>query len=160
MVESFYELKAEMPGGKTMDFVDLKGKVVLVVNTASQCGFTPQYKGLQKLYEKYKDKDFVILGFPCNQFGGQEPGDDNAIAEFCTLNHGVSFPLMKKSDVNGDNTNEVFKWLKSQKAGLLGLTRIKWNFEKFLIDKNGNVVNRWASTTSPDAIDAEVAKLV
>lgn len=160
MVESFYELKAEMPGGKVYDFADLKGKVVLIVNTASQCGFTPQYKGLQKLYEKYKDKGFVILGFPCNQFGGQEPGDDKAISEFCTLNHGVTFPLMKKSDVNGDNTNEVFKWLKSQKAGILGLTRIKWNFEKFLIDKNGNVVNRWASTTSPDAIDAEVAKLL
>ncbi|EPQ52817.1 glutathione peroxidase [Gloeophyllum trabeum ATCC 11539] len=160
MVESFYELKAEMPGGKVYDFADLKGKVVLIVNTASQCGFTPQYKGLQKLYEKFKDKGFVILGFPCNQFGGQEPGDDKAISEFCTLNHGVTFPLMKKSDVNGDNTNEVFKWLKSQKAGILGLTRIKWNFEKFLIDKNGNVVSRWASTTSPDAIDAEVAKLL
>ncbi|KZT29765.1 glutathione peroxidase [Neolentinus lepideus HHB14362 ss-1] len=160
MAQTFYDLKAELPGGKTLDFADLKGKVVLIVNTASQCGFTPQYKGLQKLYEKYKDKDFVILGFPCNQFGGQEPGDDSAISEFCTLNHGVSFPLMKKSDVNGDNTNEVYKWLKSQKAGILGLTRIKWNFEKFLIDKNGNVVNRWASTTTPDAIDAEVAKLV
>ncbi|KII85189.1 hypothetical protein PLICRDRAFT_31959 [Plicaturopsis crispa FD-325 SS-3] len=161
----FYDLKAEQPGGKTFAFEELKGKVVLIVNTASACGFTPQYKGtrihsLQALYDKYKEKGFVILGFPCNQFGGQEPGDDNAISEFCTLNHGVTFPLMKKSDVNGDNTNEVYKWLKAEKSGLLGLTRIKWNFEKFLIDKEGKVVHRWASTTSPEAIDAEVAKLL
>ncbi|KAH9838285.1 glutathione peroxidase [Rhodofomes roseus] len=157
---SFYDLKTELPGGKEYDFAQLKGKVVLIVNTASKCGFTPQYKGLQALWDKYKEKDFVLLGFPCNQFGGQEPGDDEKIAEFCTLNHGVSFPLVKKSDVNGDNTNEVFKWLKSQKAGLLGMTRIKWNFEKFLVDKEGKVVGRWASTTTPEAIDAEIAKLL
>ncbi|KAF5391484.1 hypothetical protein D9757_002435 [Collybiopsis confluens] len=172
----FYSLKAELPGSKVYDFADLQGKVVLIANTASECGFTPQYKGasllfllsrsetkdlplgLQELYSKYKDQDFVLLGFPCNQFGGQEPLDDDGIAEFCTLNHGVTFPLMKKSDVNGDNTNEVYKWLKSEKSGVLGLTRIKWNFEKFLIDKKGNVVNRWASTTTPAAIDAEIAK--
>lgn len=159
-MSGFYSLKAEAPGNKTFDFADLKGKVVLIVNVASKCGFTPQYKGLQELYDKYKDKDFIILGFPCNQFGAQEPGDDAAIGEFCQLNHGVSFPLMKKSEVNGDNTSEVYQWLKSQKSGLLGLTRIKWNFEKFLIDKEGNVVQRWASTTTPAAIDAEVAKLV
>ncbi|RDX57273.1 glutathione peroxidase-like protein [Lentinus brumalis] len=157
---SFYSLKASLPGGKTFDFEQLRGKVVLIVNVASKCGFTPQYKGLEALYKKYKDQGFVILGFPCNQFGGQEPESDEKIAEFCELNHGVSFPLMAKSDVNGDNTNEVYKWLKSQKAGLLGLTRIKWNFEKFLIDKEGKVVHRWASTTSPEAIDPEVAKLL
>ncbi|KAH8117880.1 glutathione peroxidase [Phellopilus nigrolimitatus] len=157
----FYALKAEQPGlDKWYDFEQLKGKVVLIVNVASQCGFTPQYKGLQKLYEKHKDKGFVILGFPCNQFGGQEPGTDEEISSFCELNHGVQFPLMKKTDVNGDNTNPVYKWLKNEKAGLLGLTRIKWNFEKFLVDKNGKVVQRWASTTSPDAIDAEVEKLL
>ncbi|KAJ4477296.1 glutathione peroxidase-like protein [Lentinula aciculospora] len=156
----FYSLKAEMPGNKTFDFADLQGKAVLVVNTASACGFTPQYKGLQALYDKYKDRDFTILGFPCNQFGGQEPLDDAGVAEFCTVNHGVTFPLMKKSEVNGDNTNEVYQFLKSQKSGILGLTRIKWNFEKFLIDKQGNVVNRWASTTTPQAIDEEIAKLV
>ncbi|KAJ3836993.1 thioredoxin-like protein [Lentinula raphanica] len=156
----FYSLKAEMPGNKTFDFSDLKGKVVLIVNTASACGFTPQYKGLQALYDKYKNRDFTILGFPCNQFGGQEPLDDAGVAEFCTVNHGVTFPLMKKSEVNGDNTNEVYQYLKSQKSGILGLTRIKWNFEKFLIDKQGNVVNRWASTTTPQAIDAEIAKLL
>ncbi|KAI0367774.1 glutathione peroxidase [Pilatotrama ljubarskyi] len=158
--KSFYELKAQLPGGKTYDFEQLKGKVVLIVNVASKCGFTPQYKGLQALYDKYKDRGFVILGFPCNQFGGQEPESDEKIAQFCELNHGVTFPLMAKSDVNGDSTNEVYKWLKAQKAGLLGLTRIKWNFEKFLIDREGKVVHRWASTTSPEAIDAEVAKLL
>ncbi|KAK0479981.1 glutathione peroxidase-like protein [Armillaria novae-zelandiae] len=156
----FYSLQATLPGNKTYDFADLKGKTVLIVNTASNCGFTPQYKGLQALYDKYKDRDFVILGFPCNQFGGQEPKDDEAIGEFCVRNHGVSFPLMKKSDVNGDSTNEVFKWLKNEKAGLLGLTRIKWNFEKFLVDKEGKVVHRWASTTTPEHIDAEVAKIL
>ncbi|EMD33993.1 hypothetical protein CERSUDRAFT_86762 [Gelatoporia subvermispora B] len=157
---AFHELKAEQPGGKVFEFDQLKGKVVLVVNVASKCGFTPQYKGLQALYDKYKDRDFVILGFPCNQFGGQEPGDDAAVGEFCQLNYGVSFPIMKKSDVNGDNANEVYKYLKEQKSGLLGLTRIKWNFEKFLVDKNGKVVNRWASTTSPDAIAPEIEKLL
>ncbi|KAG7089454.1 hypothetical protein E1B28_011139 [Marasmius oreades] len=155
----FYSLKATLPNNQTYDFADLKGKVVLIVNTASQCGFTPQYKGLQELHEKYKDKGLVVLGFPCNQFGGQEPLDDAGVAEFCTVNHGVTFPLMKKSDVNGDNTNEVFKWLKTEKSGILGLARVKWNFEKFLIDKEGKVVNRWASTTTPVAIDAEIAKL-
>lgn len=157
---TFYTLKAELPSGTVYDFADLKGKTVLIVNTASKCGFTPQYAGLQKLYEKYKEQNFVILGFPCNQFGGQEPADDEGIQEFCTINHGVTFPLMKKSDVNGDNTNEVFKWLKNEKSGLLGLTRIKWNFEKFLVDKNGNVIQRWASVTTPDAIGVEVAKII
>ncbi|KAG2017770.1 glutathione peroxidase [Coprinopsis cinerea AmutBmut pab1-1] len=156
----FYSLKAELPNGQTYDFEQLRGKVVLIVNTASKCGFTPQYKGLQQLYEKYKDRGFTILGFPCNQFGGQEPADDAGIQEFCTVNHGVTFPLMKKSEVNGDNTNEVYQWLKSKKAGFLGLTRIKWNFEKFLVDKEGNVVNRWASTTSPSSIASEIEKLL
>jgi glutathione peroxidase len=156
----FYSLKAELPGGRVFNFADLKGKTVLIVNVASKCGFTPQYKGLQELYDKYKDKGLEILGFPCNQFGGQEPADDQGIQEFCTLNHGVTFPLMQKSDVNGDNTNEVYKWLKNERSGLLGLTRIKWNFEKFLVDKNGNVVQRWASTTTPSAIDAEIAKII
>ncbi|THG96236.1 hypothetical protein EW026_g5564 [Hermanssonia centrifuga] len=156
----YRRLKADLPGGKTFDFEELKGKVVLVVNVASKCGFTPQYKGLQAIYDKYKDKDFVILGFPCNQFGGQEPADDTEIASFCELNHGVTFPLMKKSDVNGDHANDVYKYLKEQKSGILGLSRIKWNFEKFLIDKEGQVIQRWASTTSPEAIDKELEKLL
>lgn len=156
----FYSLSAELPGGKVYDFEELRGKVVLIVNVASKCGFTPQYKGLEKLYQKHKENGFIILGFPCNQFGGQEPGTDEEIGQFCQLNHGVTFPLMKKSDVNGDETNEVYKWLKDEKAGILGLTRIKWNFEKFLVDRNGKVVQRWASTTSPEAIDTEVQKLI
>ncbi|KAJ7030380.1 glutathione peroxidase [Mycena alexandri] len=159
-MSTFYTLKATRKNGEVLDFSEFKGKTVLVVNVASACGFTPQYKGLQALYEKYKDQGFTIIGFPCNQFGGQEPGTDEEIATFCEVNHGVTFPLVKKSDVNGDNTNEVFKWLKSEKSGLLGLARIKWNFEKFLIDKEGKVVNRWASTTTPEAIDAEVAKII
>jgi len=142
------------------DFADLKGKTVLIVNTASACGYTPQYAGLQALYEKYQDKNFIILGFPCNQFGWQESKDDTTIGEFCTLNFGVTFPLMKKSDVNGDSTNEVYKWLKERKAGMLGLTRIKWNFEKFLVDKEGNVVNRWASATTPEALEPAIVKVL
>lgn len=160
MTSPFYGLKAERPGGSTYNFEELKGKVVLIVNTASKCGFTPQYKGLQALHEKYKDQGLVVLGFPCNQFAGQEPGDDEAISEFCERNHGVTFPLMKKSDVNGDDANEVFKWLKGEKSGFMGLTRVKWNFEKFLVDQNGQVVQRWASSTSPDSIDGEIAKLL
>jgi len=159
-MSEFYNLKTKLPGDKEYDFEQLKGKVVLIVNVASKCGFTPQYKGLQGLHDKYNDKGLVILGFPSNQFAGQEPEDDAGIAAFCELNHGVTFPLMAKSNVNGDDSNEVYKYLKSQKAGLLGLTRIKWNFEKFLIDKEGKVVNRWASTTTPEAIDPEIAKLL
>ncbi|KAF9446608.1 glutathione peroxidase [Macrolepiota fuliginosa MF-IS2] len=160
MSSGFYSLKIELPDGNIYDFADLKGKTVLIVNVASKCGFTPHYTGLQALYEKFKDKGLVVLGFPCNQFGGQEPGTDTEIHDFCSLNYGVTFPLMRKSDVNGDKTNEVYKWLKNEKAGLLGLTRIKWNFEKFLVDKNGKVVGRWASTTPPAAIEAEVEKIL
>ncbi|PAV16223.1 telomerase reverse transcriptase [Pyrrhoderma noxium] len=157
----FYSLNAPLPGkDKVYDFDQLKGKVVLIVNVASKCGFTPQYKGLEALYKKFKDRGFVILGFPCNQFGSQEPGTDEEISQFCELNHGVTFPLMQKSDVNGDNTNPVYKWLKDEKAGLLGLTRVKWNFEKFLIDKNGKVAHRWASTKSPESIEPEIEKLL
>ncbi|KAG8861594.1 Glutathione peroxidase 2 [Serendipita sp. 411] len=157
---SFYDLKAELPRSQTYSFDQLKGKVVLIVNTASECGFTPQYKGLEGLHKKYKDQGLVILGFPSNQFGGQEPGTDEEIADFCEINHGVTFPLMAKSEVNGDSTNEVYKWLKKEKSGLFGLSRIKWNFEKFLVDKNGHVVNRWASTTTPSSIESQIEKLL
>ncbi|KAF5327769.1 hypothetical protein D9619_004553 [Psilocybe cf. subviscida] len=122
---TFYTLKTELPSGKTLDFADLKGKTVLIVNVASKCGYTPQYTGLQALYDKYKDQGLEILGFPCNQFAAEEPADDAGIAEFCTLNYGVTFPLMKKSDVNGDSTNEVYKWLKNEKAGPSGLIDIE-----------------------------------
>ncbi|CAE6540299.1 unnamed protein product [Rhizoctonia solani] len=152
--------QAATPRGEDYSFDQLKGKVVLVVNVASKCGFTPQYTGLEALYKKYKDRGFTVLGFPCNQFLAQEPGTDEEIAEFCQVNHGVSFPLMKKSDVNGDHTNEVYKYLKGQKSGLLGLSRIKWNFEKFLIDREGKVVGRWASTTTPESLESEIEKLL
>ncbi|KAL9714257.1 Glutathione peroxidase 2 [Leucoagaricus gongylophorus] len=155
----FYSLKAELPNGKIYDFADLQGKTVLIVNVASKCGFTPQYRGLQALYDKYQNKGLVVLGFPTNQFF-QEPGSDEEIQSFCSLNYGVTFPLMKKSDVNGDNTNEVYKWLKNEKSGILGLTRIKWNFEMFLVDKNGKVVNRWASSTTPESIDGDIANVI
>ncbi|KAJ7285130.1 glutathione peroxidase [Mycena rebaudengoi] len=178
-MSTFYTLKATKKNDDVFDFADLKGKTVLIVNTASACGFTPQYTGLQALYEKYKEKDFLIIGFPCNQVSishtarpilitknrlvslvRKNPVMMRPIATFCVVNHGVTFPLMKKSDVNGDKTNEVFKWLKAQKSGLLGLARVKWNFEKFLVNKEGVVVQRWASTTTPEAIDAEVAKIL
>ncbi|ORY88797.1 glutathione peroxidase [Leucosporidium creatinivorum] len=158
-VASFYELKAEKPKD-VFDFKDLQGKVTLLVNTASKCGFTKQYDGLEALHQKYKDQGLVVLGFPCNQFGSQEPGTDDDVASFCTLNHGVTFPLMKKSDVNGDNTNEVFKHLKKEKPGLLGTTSIKWNFTKFLVDKNGKVTGRYSSTTTPQALEADIEKLL
>jgi len=131
-----------------------------VVNVASKCGLTPQYKGLQSLYEKYKNKDFEVVGFPCNQFNGQEPGTDDEIASFCTLNYNVSFPLMKKSDVNGDGTNEVFKWLKSEKQLEPGKHDILWNFEKFLIDKEGNVYNRYSPRQAPEGLEDDIQKLL
>ncbi|KAM0751430.1 glutathione peroxidase [Meredithblackwellia eburnea MCA 4105] len=158
---SFFDLKADLPGSKGQyDFNDLKGKVTLIVNVASKCGFTPQYKGLQSLYDEYHPKGLEILGFPSNQFGGQEPGSDEEIASFCELNHGVSFPLMKKGDVNGDNQSPVYSYLKSQKAGMLGLTRIKWNFEKFLINQEGEVVQRYSSLTKPETIAADIERLL
>ncbi|EJD48906.1 glutathione peroxidase [Auricularia subglabra TFB-10046 SS5] len=160
MASKFYTFKADMPGGKTLEFKDLQGKVVLVVNVASKCGLTPQYKGLQSLYNKYHDKGLEIVGFPCNQFGGQEPGTDAEIAEFCDTNYKVSFPLMKKVDVNGENAHEIYKWLKHEQPGILNIEAIKWNFEKFLLDQNGKIVHRYAPTTGPDAIENEIAKLL
>jgi len=157
-MSDFHKLKAEGPSG-VYDFDSLKGKVVLIVNTATGCGFATNYKGLQRLHENYKDKGLVVLGFPSAQFN-QEPVEDDKMSSFCELNHGVTFPLMKKSDINGDNTNEVFSHLKSKKPGLLGLTRIKWNFEKFLVDKEGTVVKRYASTTGPDSIEKDIKELL
>lgn len=141
------------------------GKVVLIVNTASKCGFTPQYEGLEKIYKSINAShpdQFIILGFPCNQFGSQEPGSDDTIQEFCQLNYGVSFPIMGKTDVNGDKANPLFEWLKEEKPGLLGMKRVKWNFEKWLVGKDGKVKNRWASTTKPESLEKfileEIAK--
>jgi glutathione peroxidase-family protein len=156
---SFYDFKPADKKGNEVDLSAYKGKVVLVVNTASKCGFTPQYAGLEKLYKDIKEKhgdDFVILGFPCNQFGGQEPGTDDDIQSFCQVNYGVSFPIMGKTDVNGDQASPLFEWMKTEKPGLMGLKRVKWNFEKFLIGRDGQVKNRWASTTKPETLEKPI----
>ena len=138
-----------------------KGKVVLVVNTASKCGFTPQFAGLEaldkKITAKYPDQ-FVLLGFPCNQFGSQDPGSNDQIQEFCQLNYGVTFPVLGKTDVNGNKAEPVYEWMKSEKPGLLGLKRIKWNFEKFLIGRDGKVVQRWGSMTKPESLESDIVK--
>ncbi len=154
---SFYDYKAKLNNGRLKKLSDYRGQVLLIVNTASQCGFTPQYKGLQELYAKYKDRGFAVLGFPCDQFGHQEPGDDDEIKSFCEMNYGVEFPLFAKIDVNGGNADPLYKFLKSEKGGLLG-DAIKWNFTKFLIDKEGNVVERYAPMTTPDRIAGDIEK--
>ena len=146
--------------GQDLDLKDKLGCVLLVVNTASKCGFTPQYDGLEKLYESYKDRGFEVLGFPCNQFGGQEPGNAEEIAEFCKVNFGVTFPLMQKVEVNGDNASPLFDWMKKEAPGILGSRAIKWNFTKFLIDREGNVVKRYGPADAPDAIARDIEKLL
>lgn len=146
--------------GEQLDLGDKLGKVVLVVNTASQCGFTPQYEGLEKLYEQYRDRGFEVLGFPCNQFGAQEPGDADEIAEFCKVNFGVTFPLMAKIDVNGDQASPLFDWMKKEAPGLMGSKAIKWNFTKFLIDREGKVVRRYAPTDKPERIAKDIEALL
>ncbi|KAJ2700429.1 Glutathione peroxidase 2 [Coemansia sp. IMI 203386] len=156
----FYSLSFKTLKGEDYSFEQLRNKVVLIVNTASKCGFTGQYAGLEDLYKKYSDQGLVILGFPSNQFGKQEPGDADQIGNFCQINYGVTFPIMEKSDVNGDDENPVYKYLKVTKPGLMGLKRIKWNFEKFLVDRHGNVVQRWASTTTPQNIEATIKEYV
>ncbi len=152
MKTNFYQFSAKSLQGKEINMEDYKGKTVLVVNTASKCGLTPQYEGLEKLYEKYKDKGLVILGFPCNQFANQEPGDEKTISENCLINYGVTFPMFSKVEVNGENAHPIFKYLKSELKGTLG-SKIKWNFTKFLVDKNGNPVKRFSPTTQPEKID-------
>lgn len=153
----FYDFKATSLQGKEINMEDYKGKTVLVVNTASKCGLTPQYEGLEKLYEEYKDKGLVILGFPCNQFGSQEPGDEQSIAEGCVINYGVTFPMFSKVDVNGQNAHPIFKYLKSKLGGWFG-SKIKWNFTKFLIDTNGKPVKRFSPTTKPEKITPYLEK--
>lgn len=155
----FYDLEAKLLNGQTKSMADYAGKTVMVVNTASKCGLTPQYEGLENLYQKYKDDGLVILGFPCNQFGKQEPGDANDIEEFCQVNYGVSFPIFEKIEVNGRNTHPVFKYLKSKLGGLLG-SSIKWNFTKFVVDKNGKPVKRFAPTTKPEAMEDYIKKML
>ncbi len=155
----FYDYKVKSISGEDVSMSEYKGKVVLIVNTASKCGFTKQYEGLEELYEKYKDQGFVILGFPCNQFGAQEPGGNEEIKNFCTSTFSVTFPMMSKIDVNGDDADPLYKFLKKEKGGILG-NDIKWNFTKFLIDRDGNVVDRFASQKTPKALEKEVEKLL
>jgi glutathione peroxidase len=155
----FYDFKMKGITGEEISFSDYKEKVVLIVNTASECGFTPQFKGLEELYLKYKGQGLVILGFPCNQFGGQEPGTEVEIQQGCMLNYGVSFPMFSKIDVNGKNEDAFYTFLKSEKSNLL-LKRIKWNFEKFLINKKGEVVARYASIKTPESLESIVQKLL
>jgi glutathione peroxidase len=136
-----------------------KGKVILAVNTASKCGFTPQFAGLEALYKKITEKypgQFEILGFPCNQFNSQDPGSNDEIQEFCQINYGVSFPVLGKTDVNGDKAEPVWEWMKAEKTGIMGLKRVKWNFEKFLIDRDGKVVQRWGSITKPEGLEKDI----
>lgn len=159
-MSKFYTFSPAANNGEPFPFKDLEGKVVLIVNTASKCGFTKQYDDLEALYKKYKDQDLVIIGFPCNQFASQEPGSSEEIAEFCRINHGVTFPLMKKIDVNGSNADPLYEWLKSEKRGLLGFKGIKWNFEKFLVDKKGKVVQRYSSVKNPSSIAGDIEKLL
>ena len=154
---SLSDFSATTIGGQETDLSQYAGKAVLVVNTASKCGFTPQYKGLEELYGQYKDQGLVILGFPCDQFGHQEPGTEDEIQEFCELNYGVSFPMFAKVDVNGDEAHPLYKWLRSEKGGILG-DRIKWNFTKFLVGKDGKVIDRYASITKPEKLAADVKK--
>ena len=146
--------------GEDLDLAEKKGKVLLVVNTASKCGFTPQYDGLEAVYQKYKDRDFEVLGFPCNQFGNQEPGNADEIEQFCKVNYGVTFPLMEKIDVNGDSASPLFDWMKEEAKGLFGSTSIKWNFTKFLIDREGNVVRRYAPNDKPERIAKDIERLL
>jgi glutathione peroxidase len=157
---SFYEHNVKTIEGREISLKDYEGKVVLVVNTASKCGFTPQYEGLERLYERYKDRGFVILGFPCNQFGAQEPGNEAEIAQFCSLTYNVSFPMFAKIKVNGDDAHPLYQHLKSARPGLLGTEAIKWNFTKFLIDRRGAVVDRFAPQTKPEDLSAAIEKLL
>ena len=157
---SLYDISVDDIHGKPVKLSKYKGKVLLIVNTASECGFTPQYKGLEALHRKLHGKGLEVLGFPCNQFGGQEPGDEKAIEQFCEINFGVTFPMFAKVDVNGEQASPLFKHLKSAKKGVLGSEGIKWNFTKFLVDRDGNVVERYAPKTEPKDLEADVAKLL
>ena len=155
-----YDFSAKTIDGDEQSLKAFEGKAMLVVNTASKCGFTPQYTGLEKLYKKYEGKGLVVLGFPCDQFGHQEPGNEDEIKNFCSLTYDVTFPMYAKVDVNGDKAHPFWKFLKKEKGGLLGIDAIKWNFTKFLIDKNGDVIKRYAPTDTPEKIEKDIAELL
>jgi glutathione peroxidase len=157
---SIYDFSVDDIHGKTVKMNVYRDKVLLIVNTASKCGFTPQYKGLEALYGKYRARGLEVLGFPCNQFGAQEPGSEEEIETFCEVNYGVTFPLFAKIDVNGDATSPLYRYLKKEKPGLLGSEAIKWNFTKFLVDRDGNVVERYAPNAEPASLAGDVEKLL
>ncbi len=159
-MSKLYDFEADAIDGSAVTFDRFKGKVLLIVNTASKCGFTSQYQGLNDLYRKYKDQGFEVLGFPCNQFGHQEPGTETEIQQFCDLNYKIEFPLFAKIDVNGDTAHPLYKWLKAEAPGVLGTEAIKWNFTKFLVDAEGNVVQRFASMDKPESIAQDVTTLL
>jgi glutathione peroxidase len=159
-MQSFYDFNATTITGKTLPMSVFKGKVILVVNVASKCGFTPQYEGLEELYENHVDENFTILGFPCNQFKEQEPGSHEQIQNFCKVNYGVTFPLFEKIYVNGENTHPLYKFLKHEATGILWTESIKWNFTKFLVNKKGKVITRYGSSTKPKDIEADIMKLI
>ncbi len=156
MPNTAWDFTAQDLGGQPAPLDAYRGKVLLIVNTASQCGFTPQYGGLEELWKKYRDRGFVVLGFPCNQFGGQEPGDSAEIANFCALTYDISFPMMSKIEVNGPGTHPLYAWLKHQKRGLLGSESVKWNFTKFLVGRDGEVIGRFSPTTEPKAMERAI----
>jgi glutathione peroxidase len=160
IMPSVYDYECLTIKGESKPVSEFKGKVLLIVNTASRCGFTPQLRGLEEIYNKYSAKGLEVLGFPCNQFGYQDPGKNEKIEEFCQLNYGVSFPMFAKIDVNGPNAHPLFSHLKEAVPGVMGSKRIKWNFTKFLVDAEGNVVNRFAPATTPAAIEEEISKLL
>lgn len=160
MTENIYQFTAQNYRGEQVNLSDYEGKVLLIVNTASACGFTPQYEGLQKLYDTYKDQGLEILAFPCNQFGQQEKGNNEEIKSFCDLHFNIQFPLFDKIDVNGDNAHPLYKFLKSEATGILGTQAIKWNFTKFLVNKNGDVIERFAPTTKPEAMESTIKALL
>jgi glutathione peroxidase len=157
---SLYDIGVKTVDGGTQSLADYRGKTLLIVNVASQCGFTPQYTGLEALYRKYKDRGLVVLGFPCNQFGRQEPGSDQEIQQFCTTTYDVTFPLFSKIDVNGPATHPLYELLKSARPGVLGTEAIKWNFTKFLVNGRGEVVARYAPSDTPERIEPSIADLV
>jgi glutathione peroxidase len=159
-MSNVYDFTATTLDGKPVSLRDYAGKVLLIVNTASKCGFTPQYEGLEALYQKYRDRGLEVLGFPCNQFGAQEPGTAAEIGSFCHQNYGVSFPMFEKIEVNGEGAHPLYRWLKSSARGLLGSEAVKWNFTKFLVDRQGQVVDRFAPTTKPEDLESKVEALL
>ena len=160
MTKNIYQFSCENSSGQAVHLSDYEGKALLIVNTASQCGFTPQYEGLEKLQQKFDSDEFSVLAFPCNQFGGQEPGSNEEIAEFCSLNYSNTFPVFSKVEVNGAEAHPLFEFLTKEKKGLLGSEKIKWNFTKFLINKAGEPVARYAPSTTPEKIELDIEKLI